>query len=126
MRESSNTPRATATATTGVMAWFARNHVAANLLMIAVVVIGLLVARGIRQEIYPTFTLDAVEIDMDYLGASPEEVEQSIILPIETELRGMDLSRKVTSRAREGSADVRAELGPGKDRNRRLQEITAA
>lgn len=126
MRESSNTPRATATATTGVMAWFARNHVAANLLMIAVVVIGLLVARGIRQEIYPTFTLDAVEIEMDYLGASPEEVEQSIILPIETELRGMDLIRKVTSVAREGSADVRAELVPGTDRNRGLQEITAA
>ena len=50
MRESSNIPRTTATATTGVMAWFARNHVAANLLMIAVVVIGLLVARGIRQS----------------------------------------------------------------------------
>jgi len=59
----------------GILAWFARNHVAANLLMIAVICTGLLVARNIRQEIYPTFTLDAVEIEMEYRGASPEEVE---------------------------------------------------
>ncbi len=110
----------------GVLSWFARNHVAANLLMFAVVVTGLNVARGIRQEIYPTFTLDVVEIDMEYPGASPEEVEQSLILPIESELRGMDLIRKITCIAREGRADVRAELVPGTDRNRGLQEITGA
>ena len=108
------------------IAWFARNSVAANLLMIAVVSVGLLVARSIRQEIYPTFTLDVVEIDMDYRGASPEEVEHSIIQPIEAELRGMDLVRTVKSIAREGRAFVSAELVPGTDRNRGLQEITAA
>ena len=118
--------RSQASASTGILSWFARNHVAANLLMFAVVATGLLVARGIRQEIYPTFTLDVVEIEMEYPGASPEEVEQSIVLPIEAELRGLDLIRKVTSLAREGEADIRAELAPGVDRNRGLQEITAA
>lgn len=108
------------------IAWFTRNSIAANLLMIAVVVVGLLVARSIRQEIYPTFTLDVVEIDMDYRGASPAEVEHSIIQPIESELRGMDLVRTVKSIAREGRAFVSAELVPGTDRNRGLQEITAA
>lgn len=108
------------------IAWFARNSVAANLLMIAVVAVGLLVARSIRQEIYPTFTLDVVEIDMVYRGASPEEVEHSIIQPIESELRGLDLVRTVKSIARDGRAYVSAELVPGTDRNRGLQEITAA
>ncbi|MBL6766029.1 MAG: efflux RND transporter permease subunit, partial [Verrucomicrobiae bacterium] len=108
------------------IAWFARNSVAANLLMIAVVAVGLLVARSIRQEIYPTFTLDVVEIDMVYRGASPEEVEHSIIQPIESELRGLDLVRTVRSIARDGRAYVSAELVPGTDRNRGLQEITAA
>jgi multidrug efflux pump subunit AcrB len=108
------------------IAWFTRNSVAANLLMIAVVVVGLLVARSIRQEIYPTFTLDVVEIDMVYRGASPAEVEHSIIQPIEAELRGMDLVRTVKSIARDGRAFVSAELVPGTDRNRGLQEITAA
>ncbi|MBT5927510.1 MAG: efflux RND transporter permease subunit, partial [Verrucomicrobia bacterium] len=110
----------------GLLAWFAHNHVAANLVMVAVVVTGLLVARDIRQEIYPTFTLDRVEIDMSYRGASPDEVEHSIILPIESELRGMDVVREVRSVAREGRATVTAELIPGTDKNRGLQEVTAA
>jgi multidrug efflux pump subunit AcrB len=110
----------------GAIAWFTRNSVAANLLMIAVVTVGLLVARSIRQEVYPTFTLDVVEIDMVYRGASPAEVEHSIIQPIEAELRGMDLVRTVKSIARDGRAYVSAELVPGTDRNRGLQEITAA
>ncbi len=110
----------------GMMAWFARNHVAANLLMIAVVATGLLVAGHIRQEIYPTYTLDIVQIEMQYRGASPEEVEQSIIFPIEAELRGMEIIREIRARASEGRATVMAELLPGTDRNRGLQEVTAA
>ena len=50
---------------TGILSWFAQNHVAANLLMIAVVTVGVLVARNIRQEIYPTYTLDEVEVDVE-------------------------------------------------------------
>ncbi len=110
----------------GVLTWFAKNHVAANLLMVAVVVTGLLVSLNIRQEIYPTFTLDVVEISMEYRGASPGEVEQSIILPIESELRTMEIVREITATASEGSARIQAELIPGSDRNRGLQEITAA
>ncbi len=108
------------------LAWFAKNHVAADLLMIAIVATGLLSARHIRQEIYPTFTLDSVQITMDYRGASPEEVENSIIIPIESELMGMDLVREISARASEGRATITAELFPGTDRNRGLQEITAA
>ena len=68
---------------TGLIAWFARNHVAANLLMLAIVVVGVAVALNIRQEIYPLFEVDTVDVSMQYRGASPEEVEQSVILPIE-------------------------------------------
>ncbi len=110
----------------GIIAWFARNDVAANLLMIVIVVTGLLVARNIRQEVYPVYELDTVEIDMDYRGASPEEVERSVVLPIEAELRGMELVRRIVSDAREGNATVEVEVLPGFDRNRALQEVTAA
>ena len=111
---------------TGLLAWFARNHVAANLLMLAVVGVGLVVARNIRQEIYPIFELDTVAISMQYRGASPEEVEQSIILPIESEVRGLELTRRIESSATEGRASVTVEIMPGFDRNRALQEVTAA
>ena len=68
--------------------------------MLAVVATGLLVSQNIRQEIYPTFTLDVVEITMEYQGASPEDVEQSIILPIESELRSINHSRNYRDRQR--------------------------
>ena len=111
---------------TGLLAWFARNHVAANLLMLAVVVVGLVAAGNIRQEIYPIFELDTVGIDMQYRGASPEEVEQSILLPIESEVRSLGLTRRIVSSASEGRAAVTVEIMPGFDRNRALQEVTAA
>lgn len=111
---------------TGIIAWFARNPVAANLLMLAVVVVGFAVARNIRQEIYPIFEIDTVVVSMQYRGASPEEVEQSIILPIESELRGMELTRRIESSASEGRATVSVEIMPSFDRNRALQEVTAA
>ncbi len=110
----------------GALAWFARNPVAANLVMVFIAVAGVLVARSIRQEVVPVFALDVVEIEMEYRGASPEEVERTIILPIETELRGMEVIRRVLAIAREGRASVTVELVPGSDRNRSLQEITAA
>jgi len=111
---------------TGLLAWFARNHVAANLLMLAVIVVGVVVALNIRQEIYPVYELDTIEIDMQYRGASPEEVEQSILFPIEAEVRGLELTRRIESTASEGRASVTVEIMPGFDRNRALQEVTAA
>ena len=110
----------------GPLAWFARNPVAANLLMIAIVATGLVVAQSIRQEVIPLFALDEVEIEMEYRGASPEEVERSIIQPIEAEIRGMEIIRRVEAVAGEGRAKVTVELVPGSDRNRGLQEVTAA
>ena len=111
---------------TGLLAWFARNHVAANLLMLVVIVVGVVVALNIRQEIYPIFELDTIEIDMQYRGASPEEVEQSILLPIEAEVRSLELTRRIESSASEGRASVSVEIMPGFNRNRALQEVTAA
>lgn len=111
---------------TGILAWFARNHVAANLLMLAVVVVGLVVACNIRREIYPIYELDTIEINMQYRGASPEEVEQSILLPIEAEVRSLEITRRIVSSATEVRASVTVEIMPGCDRNRALQEVTAA
>ncbi len=117
---------AAADETGGLLAWFARNHVASNLLMIAVVATGIVVAGQIKQEVYPSFALDEVDVRMSYRGASPEEVERSVVLPIESELRGLELVRRLEARASEGSANVTIEIMPGFDRNRALQEVTSA
>ncbi|HLU48870.1 MAG TPA: efflux RND transporter permease subunit, partial [Planctomycetota bacterium] len=110
----------------GPLAWFARNSVAANLLMIAIVTTGVVIATKVRQEVYPSFALDIVKVSIEYRGASPEEVERSILVPIESELRGMEILRQLRAVAQEGRAQVTAELIPGTDRNRGLQEVTAA
>lgn len=88
--------------------------------------IGLTVASGIKQEVFPTFVLDTVEISMEYRGASPEEVERSIMFPIEAELRGNEVVRRLNAEATEARARVTVEIARGYDRNRALQEITSA
>ena len=55
--------------------WFVHNPVAANLLMILLLVGGALMVLSIRQEIFPEFSTDTITISVPYLGAAPEEVE---------------------------------------------------
>ncbi|MFC7336549.1 efflux RND transporter permease subunit [Haloferula chungangensis] len=110
----------------GLIPWFARNHIAANLLMITLLVLGGVTIFKIKQEVFPTFVLDTVVVDVQYRGASPVEVEQSVIVPIESELRGLEMVRRLEAVAQEGRGVVTAEIFPDFDRNRALQEITAA
>ncbi|MCI5163089.1 MAG: efflux RND transporter permease subunit, partial [Candidatus Electrothrix sp. AX5] len=74
----------------GLIAWMAGNHVAANLLMLLLVIGGLVSAKMITREVFPSYDLDIVNISMSYPGASPEEVEQGIILAMEEEIRSLE------------------------------------
>ena len=73
----------------------ARNPVAANLLMLALLVGGWLSSRGIKQEVFPEFDLDVVTVSVPYQGASPEEVELGIIQVVEEAVRGHMAPSKV-------------------------------
>lgn len=110
----------------GLLAWFADNHVAANLLMIAVLVGGIISILTIKQEVFPEFTLDMVKISVSYPGATPEEVEEGVVLAVEEEVRGLENVDRVTSIALEGRATIIVELLTGADPNNMLQEIKGA
>ena len=110
----------------GPIAWMAANPVAANLLMLVLLIGGLMILPRIRQEVFPEFELDVVSISVSYPGASPSEIEQGIVLALEEAIRGLDGIKRVTSRAGEGFAAVSAELLLGTDRNRALQDIKNA
>jgi Cu/Ag efflux pump CusA len=56
--------------------WFARNPVAANLLMIVIMAAGLVSATNVKREVFPEFSLDIITVTVPYLGAAPEEVEE--------------------------------------------------
>jgi len=105
---------------TGPIAWMARNSVAANLVMIAFIVGGIIMSTKIKQEVFPEFDLDMVSIAVPYPGASPSEVEQGIILSIEEEVRGIDGVKRVTSTASESGGSVMVELLLGIDQNKAL------
>ena len=103
--------------------WMANNHVAANLLMVVLVVGGLIKGLGIKQEIFPETSMDKVTISVSYPGAGPEEVEEGILLKVEDSLTGIDGIDEITSTAREGIGTVVAEIRTGEDVNLILQDI---
>lgn len=110
----------------GLITWMAGNPVAANLLMFALLLGGLLGFTDIRQEITPDFTLESVRVTVAYPGASPEEVEEGIILAIEKELTGMEGVSSLVSSASEGSGRVTAELSDDAEPSEVLQNIRNA
>jgi len=104
----------------------ARNRVAANLLMWGLLLGGGVLALQIKQEVFPSFQLDIVDISVPYPGASPEEVEEGIVLPIEESVRGLDVVDRVLATVEEGRAQISVELVTGVDANRALQDIKSA
>ena len=112
--------------TTGAIAWMAKNHVTANLLMMVFLLGGLLMTSRIKQEIFPDLQLDYIFITAPYPGASPEEVEEGVVLAIEEELRGLDVAKEVGSVCREGFGQVSVELQLGSDPNKALSDVKNA
>lgn len=110
---------------TGVIAWMANNPVAANLLMLMVIVGGLVAAQTITKEVFPTFPSEIITITVPYPGSSPEEVESGIVLTIEEEVQDVVGVDKVFSTAREGVAVVTVELEPGTEMTKAFSQIKA-
>ncbi len=109
----------------GPIAWMAGNSVAANLLMAALLVGGLFVGLSIKQEVFPEFDLDRVSISISYPGASPEEVENGIILAVEEAVQDLEGIDEITATASEGSASIVVEALEGTEINRLWQEVKA-
>ena len=107
----------------GGIAWFARNPVAANLMMIFIIMSGAIATTAVKEEIFPEIELDRVSINVPYLGAAPEEVESGVILRIEEAIQGIDGIKEIQSTASEGSASVMVELELGADARRVVDEI---
>lgn len=108
---------------TGSISWMAGHPVAANLLMLAFILGGLMFLTKIKQEVYPEFEIDAVSISIAYPGASPEEVEKGMLLAIEDAVSGLDGIDEVRSVASEGNGTVTVEAMADADLQRLTQEI---
>ena len=107
----------------GMIAYMARNGVAANLLMLFMFVAGIIAFGRIVQEVFPESSLDTIAVTVNYPGATPDEVEQAIILRIEEAVQAVEGVKTIASTAREGSATVNVELESGSDISAALDEV---
>ncbi len=105
------------------ISWMARHRVAANLLMLAIVVGGLLTLPRITREVFPDITPDLITVRVVYPGATPEEVESTIVERIEDRLDGLPGVRRITASAGEGAAVVSVELLADADAQQAFDEI---
>ncbi|WP_445778221.1 efflux RND transporter permease subunit [Shewanella sp.] len=106
----------------GVIAWFASNSVAANLLMIILIVGGLFSALMINKEIFPSFELNLINVNVAYPGAAPQEIEEGINIKIEEAIQDISGIKKVTSVASDSVGAVTIEVEDGYDVQQVLDE----
>ena len=107
----------------GIIAWFAANHVAANLLMLFIIVAGLISAMTIRKETQPEFELNMISVRVAYLGAAPQEVEEGVVIKVEEAVQDVSGIKRIRSTAREGVGQVTIEVELDADFNEVLSEI---
>ena len=90
--------------------WFTGNHVAANLLMIFLLVAGIFTTCTMKVEVFPETELDIIRITTQYSGASPAEVETAVLRRIEEKVAGLAGIKRIDSNAREGFGTVTIEV----------------
>lgn len=107
----------------GLIAWFASNNVAANLLMFFIIVAGLISAFTIRKQTTPDFELNLIQVQIPYLGAAPQEVEEGVVIKVEEAIQDIQGIVEIESTAREGFGSVRVEVSQSADINEVLTEV---
>ena len=110
----------------GLIRWWVRNPVAANLLMLIIVTAGWLGLRTIEKEVVPSIQPDIVQVEVIWPGASPKEMEQQVVQRIEEALKNVSNVYRVTSEARESSGSLTVETFPTVDLNAFLNDVKNA
>ena len=110
----------------GILAAFANNSVAANLLMALMLIGGLVAGFGLRADIFPTIDPGQISITVPYPGATPAEVEEGITRRVEEAVFGIDGVDRVVSRAYENAGSITIELKDFVDADRVRDDVEAA
>ena len=103
--------------------WFVRNPVATNLMMWIFLAGGVISYLSLNQEEFPDIDFGMIQVNVAYLGATPEESESGVCLRIEEALEGAEDIERMTTTAREGGCDATLQLTSGADLNRALNDI---
>jgi multidrug efflux pump subunit AcrB len=110
---------------TGIIAFFANNSVAANLMMMFIIVMGLFSYFTIQRQMFPNIEINYINVSAVYRGASPQEIEESILIKIEESIKDITEIKKATSRAFRGSGRITLEIQKDKELTEVLDKVKA-
>ena len=110
----------------GLISWWVRNAVAANLLMVFIIVSGLIAWTTIEKEVQPIVKLPLVQVSLTWPGASPKEIEQQVVQRVEAAIKNIDNLRRYNSESREGFGSVRLEAQPRVDLTQFKEDVRDA
>ncbi|MFC3093403.1 efflux RND transporter permease subunit [Alteromonas sediminis] len=96
----------------GLIAFFANNAVAANLMMVFIIIMGLVSYNTIQRQMFPNIEINYINIYANYPGASPQEIEESIIIKVEEALKDVSEIKKMWGRAFRNSGRITLEIEP--------------
>ncbi len=106
-----------------LIAIFVRHRTAANLLMAFMIIGGLVSLTRLNTQFFPDFGIDVIVIEVEWPGASAEDVDTNIAQAIEPEVRFLDGVKTVRSTSREGFATIVVEFNPGSDMQAALANV---
>ena len=107
----------------GLIAWFVRNPVAANLLMVAMFVGGIFGYNNLEREFLPGTTINGMTVSVAWNGASPRDVNEQIVTRVEEAVDGLDGIDYIEANAREGGASINIRTKLGIDYEKMLDEV---
>ena len=104
--------------------WFAKNHVAANLLMIAIMLMGYTaIKEDIALELMPDFNLGIISVTTVLSGGNPESIEATVTSRVEESVADLEGIKKITSRSGENVSSVTIEIEAGYDEKALLSDV---
>ena len=109
--------------TQGIIAYFTRNSVAANLMMVFIIIMGIASYFTIQRQMFPNIEINYIQVTAQYPGASPQEIEESILIKIEEALKDVTEIKRSVSRAFRNSGRVTLEIDKGEDLSNVLDKV---
>jgi len=107
----------------GIIHLFAQHPVAANLLMAILIILGSYSLIKLNRQFFPNFALDYVTVRVVWPGASAEDVERSITVPLEQALRTVDGAKEMTSTSTRGLSIIVIEFEEGSEMGVALDDV---
>jgi len=107
----------------GLIAWFVKNPVAANLLMVAMFISGIFGYLNLEREFLPGTTFNGMTVAVTWNGASPRDVNEQIVTRVEEAVDGLDGIDYIEANAREGGATINIRTKLGIDYEKMLDQV---